>query len=361
MNTNAVLVGGIIVLIAIGGFIFYTNSQDTDSTTNATSTPSGTGQVTPPAQSQAKAPSVVTDMGVAPSNSTAVVTGKVTPNGAPTAYWYEYGESATLGSKTAAQAIGSGFSEIASPGYITGLRNNTRYNFRLTAQNAYGTVSGATYNFSTNNNPPAQGTPPSASTNAAEDVTRGSAILNAHVDPNASQTTYWFEYGVTTDFGHVTILQSGGSGDASVAVSAPASGLNPLTKYYFRVNAQNQYGTVNGSTQNFTTKGPASATAPTVETNNATAVSTSTAILRGAVDPNGAETTYWFEYSTDSRLGSALLKTTPQKSAGSGSSNVSVNEGVSSLDPRTTYFVRLVAQNSQGLTRGDRETFKTKP
>jgi len=180
------------------------------------------------------------------------------------------------------------------------------------------------------------------------------------VNPRSSQTTYWFEYGDTTDFGHVTALQSAGSGNASASVSAQVSGLTPLTKYYFRINAQNQYGTVNGTTQNFTTRGPAAATAPSVTTRNAQDVGTSTAKLRGTVDPNGAETMYWFEYSTDSLLGSLLLKTTPRTSAGSGNANVSVENDVSALDSNTTYHFRLVAQNSAGTVRGDRETFKTK-
>src|SRR3989338_5849828 len=154
MNTNTVLIGGIVAILAIVGIVFYMNSQTPESPANATSTAGtttgGTGEVTPPAQSQAGSPRVVTDANVAASNSTAVVTGKVTPNGAPTAYWYEYGETTTLGSKTSAQAIGSGYNEIASPGYITGLRANTRYNFRLTAQNSFGTVYGTMYSFSTN-------------------------------------------------------------------------------------------------------------------------------------------------------------------------------------------------------------------
>lgn len=360
MNTNTVLVGGVVALLVVGGLIFYV-SQSATPPMNATSTPStNTGQVTPPAQTQASAPSVVTDASVAPSNSTAVVTGKVTPNGAVTAYWYEYGESTSLSKKTPAQTIGSGYSDIASPGYITGLRANTKYNFRLTAQNTYGTVSGTTYSFSTNNNPPAQGSAPSASTNAAGDIARTTVALNGRVDPHSSQTTYWFEYGMTSDFGRVSTFQSAGAGSGSMPVSVDVSGLNPQTKYYFRINAQNQYGTVNGGTQNFTTTGPAAGAAPAVTTRQANTTGTSSAKVRGTVDPNGAETKYWFEYSTDSLLGSQLLKTTIQKSAGAGTSPQSVEQELSALESKTTYYVRVVAQNGVGTVRGDSESFKTR-
>lgn len=362
MNTNTVLVAGIVAVLAIGGLVLYM-SQSPAPSENATSTTGttngGTGTVTPPVQSQAGAPRVVTDPSVAPSNSTAVVTGKVSPNGAPTVYWYEYGESTTLGSRTASQAIGSGFNEIASPGYITGLRANTRYNFRLTAQNSFGTVNGAMYSFNTNNNPPTQGTPPSAATNAAEDVTRTSATLNGRVNPRASQTTYWFEYGTTADFGRITTLQSGGSGDASIAVSASVSQLDPQTKYYFRINAQNQYGTVNGGTQSFTTKGPAAATSPTVDTTAATRVATSTATLNGRISPNGAETTYSFEFSEDSLLGSILGSVSATQTVSADASTVAVSADVAGLARNTRYFFRLVAGNQYGTARGDIVSFRT--
>ena len=366
MNQN-LLIGIVVVLVLLGGgYLLLNSNAGIPGTPTATSTTitnaDGTVTVVPvePGTS-ASAPDVITNTAVAPSNSTAVVTGKVTPNGSPTSYWYEYGLSTALGSRTSAQSIGSGWSAIASPGYITGLSANTTYYFRLSAKNAYGTVSGATYSFSTNNNPPGQGTPPAASTNSATAVARTSATLNGHVNPHSSQTTYWFEYGVSTDFGSVSNFQSSGSGNDSLPVSVSISGLDPLTKYYFRINAQNQYGTINGATQSFTTTGPAvPASAPVVTTQVASPVATTTATLRGTVNPNGAQTTYWFEYSTDSLLGSVLLKTTAQRSAGGARATVSVQADVSSLSSGTAYYYRIVAQNSLGTIRGENQSFTTK-
>jgi phosphodiesterase/alkaline phosphatase D-like protein len=366
MNQN-LIIGIIVVLVILGGGWYFFSTMSSPTGTQATTTTSTTQNPTPtptpnpsPTPPTAGAPGVVTDTNVAPTNSTAVVTGQVTPNGAPTTYWYEYGRSTTLGNKTSAQSVGSGFSAIASPGYITGLTANTTYYFRLDAQNSFGTVNGATQSFSTNNNPPGQGTPPAASTNAAGDVTRTSATLNAHVNPHSSETTYWFEYGDSSNFGSVTAFQSGGTGNASTAVSASVSGLNPQTKYYFRINAQNQYGTVNGATQTFTTSGPAVSVSPVVTTQVASPVATTTATVRGTVNPNGSQTTYWFEYSTDSLLGSLLLKTTAHKSAGAAATTVSVEANISGLQSGTTYYYRTVAQNSSGTVRGDSNTFTTK-
>src|SRR6185436_18658966 len=159
MNQN-LIIGLIVLLLILGGGYFLINNMNASPGTEATTTPSTGGNGTPtPTPSTPAAPTVVTDASVAPSNSTAVVVGKVTPNGSPATYWYEYGESTALGSQTSAQAIGSGFTAIPSPGYITGLKANTLYYFRLSAKNAQGTTNGATYSFSTNNNPPGQGTP----------------------------------------------------------------------------------------------------------------------------------------------------------------------------------------------------------
>jgi phosphodiesterase/alkaline phosphatase D-like protein len=199
-----------------------------------------------------------------------------------------------------------------------------------------------------------------AKTVAANGVSRTSANLNGEVTPNRATTQYWFEYGKTSDLGQISGFTSVGDGTAKVLASVALANLDPLTTYYFRLNAQNQFGTVNGGILNFRTAGPSAATAPSVTTRPANDVERTTAVLRGTVDANSAETKYWFEYSTDSLLGSVLLKATAQKSAGAGTNDLSVSADVSGLAADTNYYFRLVAQNSLGTDRGDRETFKTK-
>lgn len=363
MNQN-IIIGILAVLVILGGGYFLLNMNPSPAGTAATSTPADqTAQTTdntvPAPAASATAPGVVTNTGVSPSNSTAVVTGQVTPNGAQTAYWYEYGESAALGGKTSSEDIGSGWSAIPSPGYITGLRANTLYYFRLSAQNAYGTVNGTTYSFSTNSNPPPTGSVPSAKTLAANDITRTSATMAGDVMPNKAATQYWFEYGTNGNLGNTTALISVGSGSSNVPVSSAISSLEPATTYYYRVNAQNQFGTMNGAILTFRTSGPAASVAPIVTTQVASPVARTTATVRGTVNPSNAQTTYWFEYSTDQSLGSSLVKTTPQRSAGTGTNTVSVEANISGLQSGITYYYRTVAQNSAGTVRGNSLFFKT--
>ncbi len=145
MNKTLAIIGGIIILALIGWGLYAVVNN---SGNMATSTPSTTqtATVTQPANTPvvqtAGVPVVVTHSTVSATDNTAILNGTITPNGAFTTYWYEYGLSVNLGSKTNAQTVGSGFVSIQAPGYITGLSANTTYYFRLVGQNQYGTVSG---------------------------------------------------------------------------------------------------------------------------------------------------------------------------------------------------------------------------
>lgn len=366
---NVVITVLAIALLAVGGIYLYNNAKSPFASLIATSTPQ-TGSVgsTPTPSSSgggvavrtADVPVVRTNTDVTASNSTAVVNGTVNPNGAITSYWYEYGEGTALGTRTTGQSVGSGFSAIPAPGYITGLKANTLYYFRLSAENRFARVNGTTYSFRTNSNPPPVGVSPAVRTIAATAVARTGAILHGQVDPNGSDTRYWFEYGISNDLGSVTDVRGAGSGNGSIDISVTLSGLEPQTKYFFRLNAQNQYGTVNGTLMSFTTSGPSAPGKPSANTNAATAVGDSSARLHGHVNPNGADTDYWFEYSEDSLLGSILGTATTRKSLGSGTTNTAVNVDLDNLSNDTKYFFRVVAQNQYGTVRGDQQSFTTK-
>ena len=184
--------------------------------------------------------------------------------------------------------------------------------------------------------------------------------LNGGVNPNGSQASYWFEYGKSTGLGNVTTYLETNNGSSMMSVSAGLSGLEPLTKYYFRMNAQNAYGTVNGSILSFTTTGPALPTAPLVSTVQASGITSSKAVLSGRINTNGSESTYWFEYSQDSLLGSLIGGGTPIQTLGAGNSSVNVTGNLSSLNNNTKYYYRLVARNSYGVTQGSILSFRTR-
>jgi hypothetical protein len=99
----------------------------------------------------------------------------------------------------------------------------------------------------------------------------------------------------------------------------------------------------------------ASAAAPTATTGGAAPVTFSTALLHGAVDPNGHATNYFFQYGPTTLYGGQ----TAPASAGSGHANISVTAPISALIPDKTYHYRVVAQYSGGLVKGKDRTFKT--
>jgi len=96
---------------------------------------------------------------------------------------------------------------------------------------------------------------PTATTAPATNVTATSATLNGDVVPNQADTTYFFEYGTTTDYGTKTPTQGPVKGKPtnSKAVSEDVTGLQPSTTYNYRLVATNSAGTSNGANVTFTT------------------------------------------------------------------------------------------------------------
>jgi hypothetical protein len=100
----------------------------------------------------------------------------------------------------------------------------------------------------------------------------------------------------------------------------------------------------------------AAATKPTVSTGGASRVTQTSVTLTGKVNPNGARTTYFFQYGTSKLYGA----TTGPTDAGSGTNARTATADVLGLTPFTKYHYRLVARNSQGTTFGGDRTFTTK-
>jgi len=87
----------------------------------------------------------------------------------------------------------------------------------------------------------------SVSTGPAQQVSYDSAVLTGNVNPRGSDTSYYFQYGPTTELGGQTAIADAGAGTSAVKVSVPVSGLQPLTAYYFRLVAVNSAGAASGS------------------------------------------------------------------------------------------------------------------
>jgi len=72
------------------------------------------------------------------------------------------------------------------------------------------------------------------------------AAAGAVVDPKGSETTLWFEYGLTTAYGTGTTPFSAGSGSLPVVLTNLLRNLAPNTNYHFRAIATNIFGRASG-------------------------------------------------------------------------------------------------------------------
>jgi hypothetical protein len=91
--------------------------------------------------------------------------------------------------------------------------------------------------------------------------------------------------------------------------------------------------------------------APIVTAGAASNLSLNTATLNGTVDPNGASTTYKFEYGKSKLYGKSTTVRSQSKAG-------AVSEIATGLEPLTTYHFRVSATNSFGTTVSEDKQFE---
>jgi hypothetical protein len=203
------------------------------------------------------APTVLTGVASAITDSSASLAATVNPNGGVVGECaFEYGTTIAYGSRVSCTpAPGGGQTPIDVSATATGLTASSVYHFRVVASNASGTSYGNDQTFT------AIPRSPSAVTQPASAITDSSATLNATVNPNgAPLTSCEFEFASAENF--VACTPQPGSQEGSVAMSALVGDLLPATTYFYRVVAVNASGTVYGTIQALTTEplpAPASA------------------------------------------------------------------------------------------------------
>ena len=105
------------------------------------------------------------------------------------------------------------------------------------------------------------------------------------------------------------------------------------------------------------TAAAAASVAPGATTGAVTSVEPTQAVVTGTVNPEGAPTSWYVEYSLDTDPG--FGSKTPIKTVGSGTAAVDVSATLTGLSAATSYHYRLVATNRHGTTRGSAGVFNT--
>lgn len=236
--TAAALPGALIAAIALAPPPVA--SADPTPTPEPTATPAPSPNPTPPQPTTGDA-SAITAVG-------ASLSGMLSTGGADTDYHFDYGTSTSYGLSSPTVSVGASPSPASAAATLGGLTAATTYHYRLVATNAAGTVGGADRIFTTAA-PPHK---PAVATRAPSALTATTATIVGRVNPYGLPTTYTFDWGTTTKYGTTTQSASVAVGPTQT-VEAQLTGLQPNTKYAFRVNATNAAGTVHSTSRSFTT------------------------------------------------------------------------------------------------------------
>jgi hypothetical protein len=332
-------------------------------------------EFTTPTTVQAKPTALTGPATVDPTFGGATLTGTINPMGQNTSFRFHYAlsvaelEDPVVRKTTPTQPLVAGSADVVVSFHIPSgaaappLQPGVTYYYRLIAQNATGTTIAGPLSFFTGVvEPPPPLLAPSAVTGAATDVTVSGVTLAGTVNPNGQETTFTFEFGLTTAYGTSTQPLGAGGGTAEVPATAALINLQPGTLYHYRLVATNATGTTAGADQAFTTAGipppppPTNTAAPIATTGPATGVGTRAATLTGIVNPNGIDSTYAFQWGTTVRYGrTAGVATAPAGAP------LTLSTPLTGLRPGVTYHYRLVASNSLGSVVGADMTFRTTP
>jgi uncharacterized repeat protein (TIGR03803 family) len=174
----------------------------------------------------------------------------------------------------------------------------------------------------------------------ASGITATGAVLNGSVTVGPDETVVWIDWGMDTNYGNITgaTIVPGNSGSNSI--SAVLSGLSG-NYYHYRIEATNDFGIVHGDDQLFTV-----GFAPTAVTLSAIN-STNGSTLNATVNPNGWDTTVYFQWVTPT-----LANTTPGMDIGAGATSLNVSSFVTGLAPFAPYHYQIVASNALGTVSG---------
>jgi phosphodiesterase/alkaline phosphatase D-like protein len=228
------------------------------------------------------------------------VNGDVTPNGLSTSVYFEWGDrSDSLSNSNSPVSIGAGTTLVPNFARAEGLNPDSTYFFRIVAVNTNSSSTnktyGATLSFKT------LPVKPTVTTLVVTNTTATATTLQGTVNPNGSPTSFYFEYGATPSYGSATPAQDAGSGSNSVSLTAALTGLTSGQTYYYRAVSSNSFGVSYGTDQSFSTGNPP----PSAITLAPGSLTTTSAQLRGSVNPNSSYASSWFEWGTSTNYGSS--------------------------------------------------------
>ena len=290
----------------------------------------------------------------------ATVSSTVTPNGSPTTVTFQWGTDPDPSgfTSTTPVSIGSGSMGVPVSQLLSTLPPGTTIYVRVVAENGEGASVGSIVSFTTPGGPDSG--PPEVGVTTVSAVGSTTATFSAGVNPAGAATDARFEWSTDPAFGTSTVspVTAVGAGGATVPVTFAATGLLAGTTYHVRIVAENANGDASGAVATFTTTGGGGGGgAPSVGVTTVSGLTSTAATFSAGVNPNGATTTVQFEWSTDPAFAGSSFS--PVTTVPAGSTTVPVTFAATGLDPSTPYYVRVVAENTNGEVFGAVATFTT--
>lgn len=360
------------------------------------------------------APSVSTDFATSISQTGATLNATVNPNGLGTTLYFDYGQSTSYGTTVTYGSVGSGTTALNRSYGLTGLTCGTTYHYRARAQNSAGSNSGSGLSFTTSACPQASGSELITNGSFASGVYGWGTSGNFYADSRFSncRTCPGYAYVSTSDgtagnnlvgalYHHIAIPSNATSADLTFWYYISTQETTVANAYdVLNITIQTLSGTYLGNVATFSNLHRNSSyqqysasllayrgqtvrlhflattdvslptvfriddvsllvtavqSAPSVSSGAASSIGAAQARLEGSVNPNGAETSLYFDYGTTSAYG----RTASYGSVGSGTSSVTRSVDISDLACGTTYHYRARGENSGGTGTGNDRSFTT--
>jgi hypothetical protein len=308
-------------------------------------------------------PTVTIENASAVQYTTATAKGTIDPSTQETFYHFEYATEADF-----SNAESAGFGSVAEGAGVTpveaelsGLQPSMTYHLRLVAEGEGEPVKKeAAATFTTK-----AVAKPTVSIEPVTAFTGTTATFVGHVNPNSPEPegstsadeqeaflTRW-QFKCTpacASEGERAVEEPSelAAGNTARAVTVQAMKLNPATSYQVRLIAGNRGGSEEAGPVTFMTP----SIAPTVLSTTVSNIGPTEATLNARIRPNGASTTYHFEYLTAAEFlsdgeafGQGTISTPESSSIGVDDEPHAVSSALSGLFEATTYVYRAVATN----------------
>ncbi|MGA7704424.1 MAG: NHL repeat-containing protein [Solirubrobacteraceae bacterium] len=265
-----------------------------------------------------------------------------------TEVWFDWGSTPALGQQTGKVKVATGGVLVKVSAPITGLLPNEQFYTQTTGVDSNVQLpeflSGVPSSFRTPTALPVIVGQPEVGF-----VSSSSAVMSGVLNPENANTRYRFQYGPCetldscSQVGETVAAESPQYGKLEAILEATE--LQPATTYHYRLLADDGHevagalegGETHGAEGTFTT---APAPLPQALTGGASAVSATSAVISGSVNPDGRAATYTFEMGVQEGAATqyGVVVSGP---AGTEAALVAEARALSGLQPGTTYAYRI--------------------